>query len=239
LAKPLILVAEDDEKLLSALVESLEKEGFEANGAPNGAAVLKKIRGDGRRPDLLLLDLEMPVLSGWEFLELRRRDPVLLLIPVIVLSGETDIPPQIHADAFLRKPFEFAVLREMVQRILEKSATDPERLPRQSEPWSIDLESPTVVRNSFDEVVANVRSAGEARRLVAAVNGTSRISTPALEQGIIDRGLECLYELNRYDTDQEYRKEVDCSGGFASVVRRRSEIAAVLGASLFGLPRPA
>ena len=59
----------------------------------NGADVLQKIRVTLRRPDLILIDLKMPVLGGWDFLAVREGDP----FPVIVLSGERDSPPEIAA----------------------------------------------------------------------------------------------------------------------------------------------
>ena len=62
--------------------------------------------------------------------------------------------------------------------------------------------------------------------MVAAINGTSRLSTDALEQGIIDKGLDCLYDLNRYDVDEEYRSRVGSDSGFERILERRREIAA-------------
>lgn len=233
--KPLLLIAEDDETLRSLLVQSLESEGYEVIGAPNGAAALQKIRTAVRRPDLILLDLRMPILNGWEFLAVREGDPVLLLIPVIVLSAETDVRPELGHVAVMRKPVDMAKLSRLVAEVLEESAPDPERLPRRSEPWSVQDGKPSVVRNSLGRIVAYVRSEREARRIIAAVNGTTRISTDALESGIIDRGLECLYQLHRYDTEDDFRKHLDEGGGLAQVITRRGEIAAILRTMAFGV----
>jgi CheY-like chemotaxis protein len=227
--RALLLLAEDDESVRDSLVEFLVSEGYEVIAAPDGAAALQKIRAGNRRPDLILLDLRMPILNGWEFLAVREGDPVLLLIPVIVLSGDQERPrPELGPVTYISKPVDFARLSQAVAEVLEESMPDPERLPRRSEPWSVFEEKPNVVRNRFGRTIAYVRSLREARRLVAAVNGTTRISTEALEAGIVDKGLECLYELHQYDTDETFKIRLDAESGLATVISRRAEIAAML-----------
>jgi len=227
--RPLLVLAEDDETLRASLAAFLESEGYEVVATPNGAAALQKIRTGPRRPDLILLDLRMPILNGWEFLAVREGDPVLLLIPVIVLSGDEERPqPELGPVVYVSKPVDYAKLSQAVAEVLEESTPDPERLPSRIEPWSVHEERPNVVRNRFGRIVAYVRSSREARRLVAAVNGTSRISTEALEAGIVDKGLECLYQLHNYDTDQAFKTRLDAGSGIASVISRRAEIAAIL-----------
>ena len=98
------MVVEDDEGVRSALTESLQRKGYEVIAVSDGAEALRTIRDERRRPALIVLDLNMPVLSGWEFLSLRRGDPVLLLIPVIVVSAEAEGPPEVPEEFFLRKP---------------------------------------------------------------------------------------------------------------------------------------
>jgi len=227
-SKPRILVAENDESSLNILLELLESEGYDTTGAANGAEALKKIR-NGKRPDLILLDLDMPVLSGNEFLTVRESDPLLLMIPVIVLSGMANEGLNIAPDAFLAKPVNPEKLKALIERTLDNANPDPERQPRASEPWTMDEKRVNILRNSFGQAVAFVASKREARRVAAAINGASRLSTEALEQGIIDKGLECLYQLHRYDTDESYREEVDRANGRASLLTRREEIARMLG----------
>ena len=227
-SKPRILVAENDESSLRILLDLLEADGYEATGAVNGADALQKIR-NGKRPDLILLDLDMPVLTGTEFLAVRESDPLLLMIPVIVLSGMTNEGLNIPPNSFLAKPVNPEKLKTLIERVLEEANPDPERRPRRSEPWMVDEKRASVLRNSFGQAVAFVASEREARRVVAAINGASRLSTEALEQGIIDKGLECLYQLHRYDTDESYRKQVDGAEGRASLMTRRDELARLLG----------
>jgi len=232
--KGLVLIAEDDDGFRTTLVSSLQLEGYEVVGVRSGEEALQRIRSGERRPDLIVLDLNMSVVNGWDFLAVRQRDPVLLLIPVIVMSAESEIPPQINPELFLQKPFGLARLRETVARVLEWSSPEVERFPRPSEPWTLDEQNPGVVKNSFGQAVVFASSEREARRLVAAVNGTSRISTEALEQGIVDKGLECLYELNRYDTDEAFRQEIDERRGLELIHGRRREIASTLEAEGIG-----
>ena len=227
-SKPRILVAENDQSSLKILLDLLESEGYEANGAVNGADALQKIR-NGKRPDLILLDLDMPILSGTEFLTVRESDPLLLMIPVIVLSGMTSVGLNIAPNSFLAKPVNPEKLKGLIERVLDEANPDPERRPRASEPWTVDEKRASILRNSFGQAVAFIASEREARRVVAAINGASRLSTEALEQGIIDQGLECLYQRHRYDTDESYRKEVDRADGRASLMTRRDEIARMLG----------
>jgi DNA-binding response OmpR family regulator len=189
---------------------------------------LSRIRSDERRPDLVVLDLNMAAMSGWEFLAARKKDPVLLLTPVLIMSTEAEVPPGISSEMFLQKPFGFERFLQTVGRVLEWSSPDPERFPRASEPWTVDDQDPRVVKNAFGQAVAFAASEREARRLVAAVNGVTRISTEALEQGLVDKGLECLYELNRYETDDLFRTEIDGHRGLESIQIRRREIAAAL-----------
>jgi DNA-binding response OmpR family regulator len=231
--KGLILVAEGDKDLRSTLMEFLESEGFDVLGVSNATEAVETIRASQRRPDVLVLDLNISVLSGWNFLAMRLADPILLLIPVVVLSDEADAPPEAPRSTFLKKPVDLDKLAVVVRRVLDESTPDAQRSRRRSEPWSVDEKRPNVVRNSFGHVVAFIGSERQARRIVAAVNSTSRISTEALEQGIVRKGLECLYRLNRYDSDEAYRREVDGGTGLASIIERRAEIARMLGDTTF------
>jgi CheY-like chemotaxis protein len=82
-----ILVVDDDRGIRDALASLLEHEGYEVRRAENGQVALDMIRGD-RKPDLMLLDLMMPILSGFELLEmLEDGDPDLDTIPIFVVSA--------------------------------------------------------------------------------------------------------------------------------------------------------
>src|SRR6476659_4525465 len=177
--KPLVLVAEDDDGFRATLISALHLEGYDTVGVSSGEDAIQRIRSGERRPDVVVLDLNMAVVSGWDFLAVRQRDPVLLLTPIIVISAESEVPPQVNPALFLQKPFGFERFLQAVAKVVEWSSPDAERLPKASEPWALDEENPVLVKNAFGQPVAFVSSEREARRLVAAVDGTTRISTEA------------------------------------------------------------
>jgi CheY-like chemotaxis protein len=86
----------------------LELEGFPVRLAANGKLALDSLH-DGERPCLIILDLMMPVMNGWQFREVQRTDPDLAKIPVVVVTaaGARDEIPAISADAWLPKPVDF------------------------------------------------------------------------------------------------------------------------------------
>jgi CheY-like chemotaxis protein len=98
-----ILVVEDDNELRTALVEILAGEGFIVEEARNGLEGLRKLRA-GLSPAVILLDLMMPVMDGWQFLAERRRDARLRAYPVVVMSAVDQASRPPPADDFLSKP---------------------------------------------------------------------------------------------------------------------------------------
>ena len=212
------------------MAELLESEGFEAVQVANGLEAILKLRQPVRRPDAIVLDLRMPVMDGWTFLELRDSDPVMLITPVVVVSAEVRKRANHRGVTFLPKPVDVNALLTILRHALN-AVSDPQKVSGRSEPWSVDTDRPTIVRNKFGSIAAVAFSELEARRIVAAINSTSRISTAALERGIIDKGLKCLSNLNRYDRDDSYRRELDSGPGFKSLVAERDEVALLLNAT--------
>jgi urea transport system substrate-binding protein len=80
-----VLVVEDDDDMREAICEIAVRAGMGAVGARNGLEALRVLERCGRLPDLVLLDLRMPVMDGWEFL--RLRSPAVAAIPLVVLTG--------------------------------------------------------------------------------------------------------------------------------------------------------
>ena len=119
-----VLVVDDDPDILEALSEILEAEGFEIKRARNGKEALERLQPEA--PDLILLDLMMPVMDGWEFAQrMRQREPPIARIPLIVLSADRNVgskATEIGAVGHLAKPFELNDLLEMVRRSLTPSA---------------------------------------------------------------------------------------------------------------------
>ena len=99
------------------IVAALRRDGYTFFEAPNGREALDVMRG--QRPDVVVLDLMMPVLSGWDVLRERQSDPELRRIPVIVVSAnrDPDVAVAVNAGicAFLPKPFDIGALSALVK----------------------------------------------------------------------------------------------------------------------------
>lgn len=111
-----VLIVEDDADLREMMAQLLALEGFRATTVSNGREALTYLeRGD--RPDLILLDLMMPIMDGWEFRRRQVQDASIAGVPVVVLSA---LDPARGADlggtAFLKKPLDFDRLLALVRR---------------------------------------------------------------------------------------------------------------------------
>ena len=105
-AQARVLVVEDDVDVREALLMLLEQEGIGALGAANGLDAIDRIE-QGFRPQLILLDLMMPVMDGERFLRLRLNDAHLREIPVVVVSALQRMrvdPVELNIDAIIQKP---------------------------------------------------------------------------------------------------------------------------------------
>ncbi len=111
-----ILIVDDDADIRLALSQALQFEGYRTTTAVNGAEALKQMR-QGGRPCLILLDLMMPVMNGWEFRVEQQQDPELAAIPVVILTGDGRIRQKqesLRVTDGLRKPVELESLLSMV-----------------------------------------------------------------------------------------------------------------------------
>jgi CheY-like chemotaxis protein len=93
-ARDYILIVEDDFDIREALTQILEEEGYVVRGAANGREALD-VANEGAAPKLILLDLMMPVMNGWQFRAEQLKDPKLASVPVLVISAD----PQVHPKA--------------------------------------------------------------------------------------------------------------------------------------------
>jgi CheY-like chemotaxis protein len=100
----------------------LELEGFSVRLADNGRAALDTLHQDDGHPCVIILDLMMPVMNGWQFREIQRTDPTLSRIPVVVVTaaGPRDNIPTITADGWLSKPVDFDRLLETIGPLCHK-----------------------------------------------------------------------------------------------------------------------
>jgi len=111
-----VLVIEDDYATRDSITQALASEGFRVLGSGDGADALAKLATV--QPCLILLDLMMPRMDGWQFMEELRVHPGVSRIPVVVVSayGTRDGVRSVGAADYLRKPFEFPVLLDFVGR---------------------------------------------------------------------------------------------------------------------------
>lgn len=114
-----ILIVDDDAGIRQLLAVFLEHKGYPAVAVSNGAEALSLLEQQRPLPELILLDLMMPVLDGAGFLRVQRQDPDLAEIPVVVLSAAENIQAEmlaLAANAYLPKPIDFVALIGLVEQ---------------------------------------------------------------------------------------------------------------------------
>jgi len=112
-----ILIVDDDAGIRQLVTLFLEHKGYQAASVPNGQEALNHLRHS--QPELILLDLMMPVMNGAEFRQAQQQDPQLSTIPVVVMSAAENIEaqaPQLTADSYLPKPIDFDTLTALIER---------------------------------------------------------------------------------------------------------------------------
>lgn len=120
---PTILIVDDEPLNIDYLEQELEGFEYRVLTAANGQQALERVRAEA--PDLILLDIMMPVMDGFEALGRLKADPASRDIPVIVISAASDLPNMVHgiqlgAEDYLPKPFEPTLLRARIASSLEK-----------------------------------------------------------------------------------------------------------------------
>jgi CheY-like chemotaxis protein len=118
---PVILVVDDNEEIREALHDFLALEGFEVRMAVDGAAALRDLQTNGL-PDLVLLDLRMPGMDGYEFLQHRSLDALIQHVPVMVVTAnsvERSIPYPVSG--VFCKPVDLELLIGAIRREVARS----------------------------------------------------------------------------------------------------------------------
>jgi CheY-like chemotaxis protein len=113
-----ILIVEDEAAIRETLAEILEDEGYTVARAPNGQEALAYLRSNDP-PRLILLDLMMPVMNGWQFRAQQQQTPELAPIPVLIISGEGSLDQKaasLHVAGSMPKPIDVSALLEHVER---------------------------------------------------------------------------------------------------------------------------
>ncbi len=125
LAKPVILVVEDEAPLLTLLRYNLEKQGFRVEEATDGQEALLRVAE--AKPDLILLDWMLPALSGLEVCRQIRRRPATRDLPIIMVTARTEDQDAVRAldigaDDYIAKPFAMDALLARIRALLRRSS---------------------------------------------------------------------------------------------------------------------
>ena len=120
-----ILVADDEIHITTLLKITLEMHGYTVAVANDGAEALEKVEAD--LPDLVLLDIKMPQMNGWQVCEKLKSDERTKNIPVIMVSAFAQKEAKqrsfdLGASEFIAKPFESAFLLEIIQKVMKSCA---------------------------------------------------------------------------------------------------------------------
>ena len=119
-----VLVVDDDPEIVDAVGEALQDDSYLVETATDGAAALKRVLE--APPDLIVLDVRMPNINGWEFCEIVRRQSHTRDVPVLFLTACSEVRDQITAmqvggSDHLAKPFRLAALRDKVRSLTRES----------------------------------------------------------------------------------------------------------------------
>jgi CheY-like chemotaxis protein len=114
-----VFIVDDDRDIREMLTEILKDEGYTIATAADGLDALTQLRTQPQPPCLILLDLMMPNMNGWEFCAAQQQDPRLSPIPVVVISARADLDravAQIPVAGHLAKPIDIDRLLHIVER---------------------------------------------------------------------------------------------------------------------------
>ncbi|MDX1396399.1 MAG: response regulator transcription factor [Gemmatimonadota bacterium] len=138
-----ILVVDDEPDILSVLVYHLSREGYRVTTAVNGQGALATAETD--RPDLIILDLMLPGMDGYEVLQRLRRDERTQAIPIILLTARREEEERVKgfevgADDYITKPFSARELALRVEALLRRSKAEPVSTGRRISVGPVELD---------------------------------------------------------------------------------------------------
>ena len=121
-----IMVVDDEPDILFTVGQVLETSGYEVIKVKNGKECIDKLNELQDVPDLVLLDIMMPEISGWDVAAKIKENPAWKEIPIVFLTAKGDIMSigmgNLTAEDYIVKPFDIKDLKERVNKILNKSA---------------------------------------------------------------------------------------------------------------------
>jgi DNA-binding response OmpR family regulator len=165
-----ILIIDDEERLRSLLKAYLAQEGFRAVESSNGREAIYIARQE--KPDLILLDIMMPEMDGYEFMRLHRqeRNTPIILLTAKVEDGDKILGLELGADDYITKPFSPREVTARIRAVLRRGGLDaPSALVLQSGPLMVDRdahlatlngEALSLTRSEFDLLAALIAAPG-------------------------------------------------------------------------------
>jgi DNA-binding response OmpR family regulator len=141
-----IFIIEDDPHIADLMVRAFRGEGFETEVAVDGLAAWSQLQE--RRPDAVLIDLELPGLDGMEICRRLRNDPVNQDVAILIVSGRGEVADrltalEIGADDYIVKPFDIREVTARVHSVLRR-LRQPPPLPRRIGRLELDLDASAV-----------------------------------------------------------------------------------------------
>jgi CheY-like chemotaxis protein len=118
-----VLIVEDDRDIRESVAEVLADEGYSVSAAADGREALELLRSAARRPDIILLDLMMPVMNGFQFREEQLKDLALAAIPVLIVTADANARSKaetLKAAGFVQKPLKIQPLLDLLETLLGK-----------------------------------------------------------------------------------------------------------------------
>jgi CheY-like chemotaxis protein len=126
----LVLVVDDDMEIRQALTDILQDEDYDVRAAANGREALEMVER-GPCPDVILLDVMMPVMDGWHFLSARLAHPRLVEVPIIIISAGMEAEREAHKVGVFevaRKPLHVDDLVRRIEDCRRRAQTTPREI---------------------------------------------------------------------------------------------------------------
>ena len=215
-----ILLVEDNEVNQMVASELLMSEGVIVETASNGKEAIDKLFQGEKRFDAVIMDIQMPVMDGYEAISLIRKEPRFERLPVVALTGnalmeERDKCLSMGINAYLTKPLHFATLYETVDRVIKQAASaTPKRTLTNGGATDVSADLPELPGIDVSEAMARLLNK-KTLLINLVINFNSRFS------GIVDEIRHALDERDHEKAKRLAHSLNGASGNISAVELRR------------------